>query len=663
MKRPKQHQIDADAQKLFNLIISSEHSVRPQPIDDYGIDYEIEIFKDEQSTGFIFKVQLKGTEKPNYLNDGNQISFRGFEFEKAKYLIEEIEIPAVLVLVDTISKKIFWVAVQSNQSLIETFKKAKETKQHTITIQVSTKNQLPDTWGELLAEMEKCAYLMALKRASRVPSKLYSEHIEYIDNIDQELLQLHKKIDISINHKLVSLIEDDKITHAKTLINELMENPERSVELKFNAILLTEQVFIRENRGNIDSLEKAKFDLWRANELTELCEINDAGEYLHHIAYGYSLSAKLFYLTITDFQLYVNRQIHQSDLSTTDSFEQFWFNMLTVERTKIANHLAETITKLESYLSELISQNHWEFFPDISTNISWSLLIFLVRLQGEKLIKEAEEFETWLVSLIDFTFTISNRLKSTKQLGAIQNRLFTIYIRLIDISEHHPDKVSIYKDKAKDVIKSVKDKNVRTRYEQQLKQFLSENKSADKVQTLDWDTIEHHYRQQARALFNVDFSLLDDEIDESDKRYRDAQLAWIIDLGIRDLNPTRILEKCQHLIYRYWEQGGIGTPAQILRLYSARMKRMGCIKHPEHTTPIAYSLDDLYSNFHEDFCKKCQDCLPQQQDWSYSEDWHKEQIKKMGHSGTRISKYSEFRTRINHKVFAFQHRNYHLRIN
>jgi hypothetical protein len=82
------------------------------------------------------------------------------------------------------------------------------------------------------------------------------------------------------------------------------------------------------------------------------------------------------------------------------------------------------------------------------------------------------------------------------------------------------------------------------------------------------------------------------------------------------------------LIYKYWEHGAIGIPAQMMGLHSAPMKRLGCIKHPEHGTPVNHSLDKLYSSFYEMYCKHCSDCVSQPPAWKYSEDWHHTQVQK-----------------------------------
>ena len=62
MKRPKQHITETKSRKAFENFLPDEWVTRSLT-PDYGIDYLVEIFKDKNSTGKFFYVQLKGTEK------------------------------------------------------------------------------------------------------------------------------------------------------------------------------------------------------------------------------------------------------------------------------------------------------------------------------------------------------------------------------------------------------------------------------------------------------------------------------------------------------------------------------------------------------------------------------------------------------------------------
>ena len=61
MKRPVQHETDAAGQRLLRAAFEGFGWVVNALENDYGADYEVEIFEDGLSTGATFNVQLKSS--------------------------------------------------------------------------------------------------------------------------------------------------------------------------------------------------------------------------------------------------------------------------------------------------------------------------------------------------------------------------------------------------------------------------------------------------------------------------------------------------------------------------------------------------------------------------------------------------------------------------
>lgn len=65
-QRPREHQLEDESYRKFEDKLPSEWVFR-KPEKDYGVDGEVEIFdKNDNSTGYIFLVQLKGTDTSDY---------------------------------------------------------------------------------------------------------------------------------------------------------------------------------------------------------------------------------------------------------------------------------------------------------------------------------------------------------------------------------------------------------------------------------------------------------------------------------------------------------------------------------------------------------------------------------------------------------------------
>jgi len=101
MKRPQQHITETTSRKAFENLCPDEWVLRKQS-PDYGLDYSVEIFKNNRSTGNIFFVQLKGTEK-NVANDTLKISIKLSQLE----YYESILLP-ILFIAYSLKEKKFW---------------------------------------------------------------------------------------------------------------------------------------------------------------------------------------------------------------------------------------------------------------------------------------------------------------------------------------------------------------------------------------------------------------------------------------------------------------------------------------------------------------------------------------------------------------------------
>lgn len=104
MKRPKSHQIDELAQRIFRDAIPQSWVVNEQH-EDYGIDYLVQIGKDNGDlTGINFFVQLKGQEAVSKSALDGSITFP-LSSKHAKYYVEQVkDLPVFLVVVDVMNK-------------------------------------------------------------------------------------------------------------------------------------------------------------------------------------------------------------------------------------------------------------------------------------------------------------------------------------------------------------------------------------------------------------------------------------------------------------------------------------------------------------------------------------------------------------------------------
>ena len=139
MTRPRSHDTDEAAQRIFKSLLPTNW----QPRDwhpDYRIDGFVEIFENEQPTGLMFAVQLKGTEKLK--RTPAVIRFPGFKTEHLAYFVDHVQLPGFLVVVDVKNKLGYWLFLQSYG--VDRLHGKLWRQRKTITIRIPVENDLHD---------------------------------------------------------------------------------------------------------------------------------------------------------------------------------------------------------------------------------------------------------------------------------------------------------------------------------------------------------------------------------------------------------------------------------------------------------------------------------------------------------------------------------------
>lgn len=110
MKRPRQHEIDQEAQGVLRELLPTSWVCNPF-LQDYGKDYLVELVDNGELTGKAFVVQLKGTESPQKNKRSPVVSF-SLENKYLRYYVDKVELPVFLVVADVVAREAFWLFVQ-----------------------------------------------------------------------------------------------------------------------------------------------------------------------------------------------------------------------------------------------------------------------------------------------------------------------------------------------------------------------------------------------------------------------------------------------------------------------------------------------------------------------------------------------------------------------
>ena len=606
MKRPVQHQIDDKACKQFAKCFPGHWVIRPQS-HDYGIDFEIEIFRLGQdrsasSTGVIFKAQVKGTEEPDVKTDGF-IHFQ-LELPRANYLCNEVIIPTLFILCDVVSDRVWWHAIQIDKDLKARIKLVEKSPQKSINVSIPKDNLLPNTLKDLVDVLADIELSNACNSFIELPQGNFNNlSIEDLSKTEQYLADksfIAKSTHYWRNNDLESLVK---------VSNEALSNPNSSTGTKVSATLCIENVQERSVRNSQDMHnELSKIYFRTAFQIREISQNEIMAWRLY--ASIFWRAAQLNLIVHEDFGLYLSNKIHTSRNETGLDF---------FSKTILANASNQTIRKVFRKYGQclrLISlalrlQEHW-MIPNVMFRVASALMPFSIRLRNEPLKTTSELFRNNYVALLSIGIAIA---RSRREWDDMAQLVFIAFNTNENGNKEKCDETYTWAIGELDTIDDESRKVVWKKHLEELKTALVQV-SQVRPNELDIPTDEEYqiYRQMARAMgINMD-----------DPRDRLGQL---MNIGLQDLNPERVLKDCKHL---FVYTGHCGIPAQMLGLYTAGSKHLRCLK--KNVSVEGFSLDKNYEWMKAQHCLKCPHNEPMPTDWKFSRSWYRNEAQRKIHT-------------------------------
>ncbi len=196
--RNKQHRIGDKAVKLFcdSLPDTEEFEmVFTEESRDYGIDGHLQIFKNNEHTGEIPQVQIKGNDTGKYIKDRKILSF-SLDLNSAFFLIEQTQDPTALIVVDNDENSVFWYPIQTNSDARNSLDKRlleSKAKDPSITVHIDTKKQLltPNNYQGLYSYFQEAQLKLAKKALLRIKTdKTLSEGVKHLNEIERQIYEL-----------------------------------------------------------------------------------------------------------------------------------------------------------------------------------------------------------------------------------------------------------------------------------------------------------------------------------------------------------------------------------------------------------------------------------------------------------------------------------------
>jgi hypothetical protein len=120
VESPEEHETNRKGQALFNMFIADQGWAATKIAEDYGRDFDVEVFRHHKTTGVAFSVQLKSSLAPDYSAGGEFIS-QELKRRHALLFAKEMQYPILLVIADVVRCRLFWAAPQIDLKLLAAF--------------------------------------------------------------------------------------------------------------------------------------------------------------------------------------------------------------------------------------------------------------------------------------------------------------------------------------------------------------------------------------------------------------------------------------------------------------------------------------------------------------------------------------------------------------
>ena len=240
IQRSEQQDIDRQGRRLLRETLETLGWVLTGFEEDYGIDYDVQVFVNGSPDGLWFKIQLKSSASSDYSADGTFVSLQ-LNLDHAKHYALEMRDPTFLIHADIQAKKVFWFAPQLDNELGRKLTSGKNSS--TATVRLPTQNLLPATAEQLLETVEKLYVVLGHRTLVNSSISSFADSLRYQPGEEKLREEFQQKGDFLKLRKIHELFVKRQFSEARSRAQVIASDPDSSIENKFWA---------QKNIGSID---------------------------------------------------------------------------------------------------------------------------------------------------------------------------------------------------------------------------------------------------------------------------------------------------------------------------------------------------------------------------------------------------------------------------
>jgi len=593
LERPQQHETDSAGERLLKSALEPVGWAVNKIEHDYGIDFDVQIFRDHQATGEWFKIQLKSSESTAYSADRSFVSER-LDVKHAKHFACEIREPVFVIHSDVRNEKVFWHSPQLDKALKTKLSQSHREEDSDVTIRIPTEHSLPLGLPGLLTALEQIQIVLGAAFVMNAPAAQFVDVITDQGEGERCIRDFQNRIDALRLGNVDALFRQGSLQKAAELVHQILQSNESSIESKFAAELQDERIRIRQYRTS--GLPQTEFH--------RICL--DTGLRLRALTKNGPPALKLFsliavkageldVLTFRDVGLFMNWKVH---VERSDPPMALGSYIELARSSRLITRKYNQCLRLANYAAKSV---HLWALPRALIRIVQGLAVFFIHLKNEKQPDVFSAYFQSAIRLCRLAASAAERDNDESGLSAVATMAMLLY-------ESGPADVEALVD---EVLAKIQDPEVKKQteavVERNLRRSGGEHVEGDTPATL------------AQAVENMAAAIGINLLDGSDPA------TALVQIGVKDMNPGRSLVHCQRTFV------SVGRPpnemawhlARALKLPSIGSKILHCDLHGYAIE--GPSLDPICEAFKSQYCRSCADRSPRASDWEYSDAWQQEE--------------------------------------
>ena len=520
MKRPIQHVTDSVGEAQLRTALSPLGWTLNKIDHDYGIDFDVEIFRDGKTTGVTFKLQLKSSIATAYSASRDFVS-QPIHIEQAVYMANELRTPVILVHADITMRKSFWCAPQLDDSLLR--RAASPGGAETTTIRIPTTNTLPESIERLLRTLADIEAVLASRVLIATKTIDFVKAIDGRVDKDQLSRELKNKSDAIKLEQAQTLFVAGSFEEATKKISLVLGSEDAAVESKFWALLIAERIeFIQTGKRQAPQGYLFDIPLAFADRLWSLTK--KGPPYLKFYSMIARKAGELGVLVHRDYGMFMNWRVNK------DTGDPFWKLQLSFQRAQTWRELALKYNHCLRLARYAVNSRYRWALPDALLRIVRAVALFIQRLDQEGFKAQAEKYSASALQLCRLTAWIA---LDNDDFDSVTGAALNAITATTDISSTETW--------ARKTIEAITDLDKRNAaidiVDRAVKRVKGEEVEGDIPATP-----RQIYENMATAL----------GIDLSDPK---DPIARIVRIGIADLDPSRVLKNCEHIFISLGPRG------------------------------------------------------------------------------------------------------------